>query len=129
MPLMPQISAHAQRKKLEVISNIIDANPTICDRVLQDLNQGAKMMWPIFSVSVHIPVTMAEVITPVPRNPKRMSYSLRYSSSAAGYGSVEVNRGIFGDDGVHLSFNAVDTCKNDQNRRNADIPQPVAVWL
>jgi hypothetical protein len=27
MPLMPQITDHAQSKELEVISNIIDANP------------------------------------------------------------------------------------------------------
>jgi IS5 family transposase len=40
MPLMPQITDHAQSKELEVISSIIDANPIICERVLQDLNRG-----------------------------------------------------------------------------------------
>ncbi len=43
MPLMPQITDHAQSKELEVISNIIDLNPTICDRVLQDLNKGKNL--------------------------------------------------------------------------------------
>ncbi len=43
MPLMPQITDHAQSKELEVISNIIDANPTICQRVLQDLNKGKNV--------------------------------------------------------------------------------------
>jgi IS5 family transposase len=43
MPLMPQITDHAQSKELEVISNIIDANSTICDRVLQDLNKGKNV--------------------------------------------------------------------------------------
>ena len=37
---MPQIKDHAQSKELEVISNIIDGNPTICERILQDLNRG-----------------------------------------------------------------------------------------
>jgi IS5 family transposase len=32
-----------QSKELEVISTIIDANPTICDRVLQDLNRGKNI--------------------------------------------------------------------------------------
>jgi len=41
MPLMPRITDHAQSKELEVISTIIDANPIICGRVLQDLN-GSK---------------------------------------------------------------------------------------
>jgi IS5 family transposase len=40
MPLMPRITDHAQSKELEAISRIIDANPTICERVLQDLNRG-----------------------------------------------------------------------------------------
>ena len=40
MPLMPQIKDHAQSKELEVISNIIDGNPTICERIMQDLNRG-----------------------------------------------------------------------------------------
>jgi IS5 family transposase len=34
---------HAQSKELEVISNIIDANPIICNRVLQDLNMGKNI--------------------------------------------------------------------------------------
>jgi IS5 family transposase len=40
MHLMPQITDHEQCKELEVISSIIDANPTICELVLQDLNKG-----------------------------------------------------------------------------------------
>jgi IS5 family transposase len=40
MPLMPHILDHPQSKELEVISGIIDANPTICDHILQDLNRG-----------------------------------------------------------------------------------------
>lgn len=40
MPLMPQITDHAQSKELQAISNIIDSNPIICDYVLQDLNRG-----------------------------------------------------------------------------------------
>jgi IS5 family transposase len=43
MPLMPQITDHRQSKELEVISDIIDANPIICDRVLQDLNRGKNV--------------------------------------------------------------------------------------
>lgn len=43
MPLMPQITDHAQSKELKVISNIINANPIICDRVLQDLNKGKNV--------------------------------------------------------------------------------------
>jgi IS5 family transposase len=43
MPLMPQITDHRQSKELEVISTIIDANPIICDRVLQDLNRGKNV--------------------------------------------------------------------------------------
>ena len=40
MPLMPQVKEHAQAKELTAISDIIDAHPIICDRVLQDLNKG-----------------------------------------------------------------------------------------
>jgi len=43
MPLMPQITDHAQSKELEAISNIINANPIICDHVLQDLNKGKNV--------------------------------------------------------------------------------------
>ena len=43
MPLMPQITDHTQSKELKVISDIIDANPIICDRVLQDLNKGKNI--------------------------------------------------------------------------------------
>jgi IS5 family transposase len=40
MPLMEPVSDHLQAKELEVISNIIDSTPTICERVLQDLSHG-----------------------------------------------------------------------------------------
>jgi len=40
MPLMEPASNHPQEKELEVISKIIDATPTICGCVLQDLNKG-----------------------------------------------------------------------------------------
>jgi IS5 family transposase len=40
MPLMAHIMDHPQSKELEVISAIIDANPTICLHILQDLNSG-----------------------------------------------------------------------------------------
>lgn len=40
MPLMSHISDHAQCQELEMISRIIDANPTICSYILQDLNKG-----------------------------------------------------------------------------------------
>ena len=40
MPLIEPASAHTQEIELEVISMIIDSTPTICDYVLQDLNQG-----------------------------------------------------------------------------------------
>ena len=40
IPLMPQIKEHSRCQELEVISNIIDANSTICEHVLQDLNRG-----------------------------------------------------------------------------------------
>ena len=43
MPLMPQITDHVQSKELCVISNIIEANPIICSRVLQDLNKGKNV--------------------------------------------------------------------------------------
>lgn len=44
MPLMPQITDHAQSKELQAISAIIDANPTICDHVLQDLRKGKSVL-------------------------------------------------------------------------------------
>ena len=40
MPLMTHIVDHPQSQELEVISNIIDANATICQHILQDLNKG-----------------------------------------------------------------------------------------
>ena len=40
MPLMPHIKEHNQSKELQAISNIIDANPIICEQILQDLNKG-----------------------------------------------------------------------------------------
>jgi IS5 family transposase len=40
MPLMAHIFDHPQSRELEVISAIIDANPIICDHILQDLNRG-----------------------------------------------------------------------------------------
>lgn len=40
MPLMAHIKDHPQSKELEAISAIIDANPTICLHVLQELNGG-----------------------------------------------------------------------------------------
>lgn len=40
MPLMAHILDHPQSQELEVISAIIDANPTICRHILQDLNRG-----------------------------------------------------------------------------------------
>ena len=43
MPLMPQITDHAQGKELKAISTIIDAKPTICGRVLQDLTRGKNI--------------------------------------------------------------------------------------
>jgi IS5 family transposase len=39
-PLMAHILDHPQSQELEVISSIIDANPIICIRLLQDLNSG-----------------------------------------------------------------------------------------
>ena len=40
MPLMEPASNHPQERELEVISKIIDATPSICACVLQDLNRG-----------------------------------------------------------------------------------------
>ncbi len=40
MPLMAHILDHPQSKELEVISGIVDAKPTICEYILQDLNRG-----------------------------------------------------------------------------------------
>lgn len=40
MPLMAHITDHSQAQELEMISDIIDTNPTICSYVLQDLNKG-----------------------------------------------------------------------------------------
>ena len=40
MPLMSHILDHPQSQELEVISSIIDKNPTICEHILQDLNRG-----------------------------------------------------------------------------------------
>ena len=40
MPLMNPITDHAQSRELKIISEIIDANSTIYDLVLQDLQQG-----------------------------------------------------------------------------------------
>ena len=40
MPLMDHILDHPQSKELEVISAIIEANPTICQFILQDLTKG-----------------------------------------------------------------------------------------
>jgi transposase, IS5 family len=39
IPLMTHIQDHPQAKKLEAISAIIDVTPTICEKILQDLNQ------------------------------------------------------------------------------------------
>ena len=40
MPLMAHILDHPQSQELEVISGLIDANSTICQYILQDLNTG-----------------------------------------------------------------------------------------
>ena len=45
MPLMPHIKEHKQSQELQVISNIIDANPIICEQVLQDLNKGKLLAY------------------------------------------------------------------------------------
>jgi transposase, IS5 family len=39
IPLMTHIQDHPQAKELEAISAIIDVTPTICEKILQDLNQ------------------------------------------------------------------------------------------
>jgi len=43
MPLMLRIKDHVQSKELQIISNIIDANSTIYERVLQNLNKGKNV--------------------------------------------------------------------------------------
>jgi IS5 family transposase len=40
MPLIEPASGHTQDLELEIISWLIDSTPTICDYVLQDLNEG-----------------------------------------------------------------------------------------
>ena len=40
MPLIEPASGHPQERELEIINQIIDRTPTICDYVLQDLNEG-----------------------------------------------------------------------------------------
>jgi len=45
MPLMPHIKEHTQSQELQIISNIIDANPIICEQVLQDLNKGKLLAY------------------------------------------------------------------------------------
>ncbi len=40
MPLIEPASGHPQEMELEIISLLIDSTPTICDYVLQDLNEG-----------------------------------------------------------------------------------------
>ena len=40
MPLIEPASGHQQEMELEVISLLIDNTPTICEYVLQDLNEG-----------------------------------------------------------------------------------------
>ena len=40
MPLIEPASGHPQEMELESISLLIDSTPTICDYVLQDLNEG-----------------------------------------------------------------------------------------
>jgi transposase, IS5 family len=42
MPLMAHIMNHPQSQELETISAIMDAKPTICERILQDLNGGKE---------------------------------------------------------------------------------------
>ncbi|HBH47118.1 MAG TPA: hypothetical protein DDX98_00665 [Bacteroidales bacterium] len=39
MPLIEPASGHPQEMELEIISQLIDNTPTICDYVLQDLNE------------------------------------------------------------------------------------------
>lgn len=43
IPLMAHILDHQQSQELKAISGIIDANPIICDRLLQDLSKGKSM--------------------------------------------------------------------------------------
>ena len=45
MPLMSHILDHSQSQELEVISNIIDANSTICGYILQDLNKSKALSY------------------------------------------------------------------------------------
>jgi transposase, IS5 family len=40
MPLMAHIMDHPQSQELEMISKIIGQNATICQHILQDLNNG-----------------------------------------------------------------------------------------
>ena len=40
LPLIEPASGHPQEMELEIISMLIDSTPTICDHVLQDLNEG-----------------------------------------------------------------------------------------
>ena len=40
MPLMNTETDHPQARELETISRIIGSNPTICDRILQDLTDN-----------------------------------------------------------------------------------------
>ena len=40
MPLIEPVTSHPQERELEIICQIIDRTPTICDYVLQDLNDG-----------------------------------------------------------------------------------------
>ena len=42
MPLIDPPTGHPRENELEVISNIIDSTPIICDYVLQDLDKGKK---------------------------------------------------------------------------------------
>jgi transposase, IS5 family len=42
MPLMAHIQDHIQSQELAMISRIIDSNATICEHILQDLNQGKE---------------------------------------------------------------------------------------
>lgn len=42
LPLMPQVKDHSQSQELECISDILDSNPIIIEKVLQDLNKGKK---------------------------------------------------------------------------------------
>jgi hypothetical protein len=40
MPLIELPTGHPKEKELEAISIVLDSTPTICDRVLQELNKG-----------------------------------------------------------------------------------------